>query len=182
MCTLLTFTMIHINAAHPLRWCVFMWVCTLALKLIACHMQYSCVHELISINNRTLPPQSVLDFQRCFNISHSTYINSAFPLFQHLQLKIMKFQNIFVKKILIFPVFFFFFKSLDKSNWGGGIWVDLFLEQSITLSIGRFRYTSLRMYTYRSCADVISRCVVFISAACYPSFLYVRYVWKPVYT
>ena len=45
--------------------------------------------------------------------------------------------------------------------------------------LGRFRYTSSTMYTYRSCADVISRCVVFILAACYPSFLYVCYVWKP---
>ena len=32
---------------------------------------------------------------------------------------------------------------------------------------------SLMTYIYRSCADAIS--------PCYPSFLYVRYVWKPVY-
>ena len=44
--------------------------------------------------------------------------------------------------------------------------------------IGRFCYMSSTTYTDRSCADIISRCVAFISAACYPSFLY---VWKPVY-
>ena len=47
--------------------------------------------------------------------------------------------------------------------------------------LGReIRYTSLATYTDRSCADVICHCVVFISAVCYPSFLYVRYLWKPV--
>ena len=57
-----------------------------------------------------------------------------------------------------------------------------FMRNAHDMLIGRFRYVSPTTYTERICADVISRCVVFISAACYPSFLYVRYVWKPVYT
>ena len=42
------------------------------------------------------------------------------------------------------------------------------------VTIGRFRYTFSTTYADRSCADVISSCVAFISATCYPSILYVR--------
>ena len=45
-----------------------------------------------------------------------------------------------------------------------------FMKTVKIVTIGRFHYTSLTTYTDRSCADVISRCVVFISAACYPHF------------
>ena len=48
--------------------------------------------------------------------------------------------------------------------------------------IGRFGYTSFTTYTDRSCADVISRCVVLFPAYFYPSFSNVQYVWKPLYT
>ena len=48
--------------------------------------------------------------------------------------------------------------------------------------IGRFRYTSSTTYMDRSCADVISCCVVLFPASFCPSFPNVWYVWKPLYT
>ena len=56
-CKLMTLTTIHINAAYhsvytPPRSCVFMWVCTLVLRL---HVrQYLRIHELISINTNLM--------------------------------------------------------------------------------------------------------------------------------
>ena len=55
---LMTLTTLHINAAyccvvgpHPFRSCVFIWMCTLALRLPAC--QGALMHsQLISVNNK----------------------------------------------------------------------------------------------------------------------------------
>ena len=65
-------------------------------------------------------------------------------------------------------------------------WISWFLHNCLSdianNIIGRLLYTSSTTYTDRSCADVISRCVVLFPASFYPSFSNVQYVWKPVYT
>ena len=51
-------------------------------------------------------------------------------------------------------------------------WTILYKKYKLVI-IGRFCYTSSPTYTDRSCADIISHCVVLLPTSCYPSFLYV---------